>query len=277
MKICATVTWYNPIESDIDNIRSYVNFVNKVYIVDNSEGENINLYEKIKNLPVEYIPNLKNMGIAYAQNIACKKALQDGYEWILLMDQDSVFKTDCFQKYLLKIESLANKDEKIGMFAPFINEIQEKLGYVKSVVSSGSIISLNAWKAARGFNEPLFIDEVDFEMCYKLIKMDYKIFVISEGCLLHKLGNMQVRTILNHKLVILNHVPIRKYYIFRNRLFMIKKYRYRVLNYTFQMIRDFMYIIFFENKKQIKIYYVLAGINDCIHGKMGAYAHSINK
>ena len=89
MKIPATVIWYNPDDENIKNIRTYIDYVEKLYIIDNSKENNKKLADSLNNLKTEYIYNDKNLGIAKALNLACEKAANDNFEWILTMDQDS--------------------------------------------------------------------------------------------------------------------------------------------------------------------------------------------
>ena len=39
MKIAGTVVWYNPSNENIENIKTYINFVEKLYIIDNSKKD----------------------------------------------------------------------------------------------------------------------------------------------------------------------------------------------------------------------------------------------
>lgn len=109
MKLCALVVWFNPekLENPLERIRSYSSFVEKVYIVDNSEKDNSFLASKIEN--AIYIPLMKNTGIAHALNVGLKKAIADGFEWCITMDQDSVWEKEEIQKYIKIAEE--NKNE----------------------------------------------------------------------------------------------------------------------------------------------------------------------
>ena len=94
MKICGVVVWYNP--DKVSNIKSYLNHLDKLYIVDNSNNNN---FELTKNLgEITYIPLLCNKGIAYALNVGLKKALDEKYDFILTMDQDSEYEEGMFFK-----------------------------------------------------------------------------------------------------------------------------------------------------------------------------------
>ena len=80
MKIPATVIWYNPDNENIKNIRTYIDYVEKLYIIDNSKENNKKLADSLNNLKAEYIYNDKNLGIAKAWNLACEKAANDNFE-----------------------------------------------------------------------------------------------------------------------------------------------------------------------------------------------------
>ena len=45
-KIPATVIWYNPDDENIKNIRTYIDYVEKLYIIDNSKENNKKLINK---------------------------------------------------------------------------------------------------------------------------------------------------------------------------------------------------------------------------------------
>ena len=92
MKISATVIWYNPGNENIGNIWTYLNYFEKLFIIDNSKNSNKELSKKLESTKVKYIYNEgKNLGISGALNLACEKAIKEGFSWILTMDQDSSF------------------------------------------------------------------------------------------------------------------------------------------------------------------------------------------
>src|SRR3954467_15747776 len=92
MKIGAVVILYNPGEEVVDNIQSYLPYVEKVYVIDNSEKQREELVSKILSLPnVTYLSDGENKGIAVRLNHASIMAIAEGFEWLLTMDQDSYF------------------------------------------------------------------------------------------------------------------------------------------------------------------------------------------
>ena len=97
--ICGTVVLYNPLENVKDNILSYLDLLDKLYVVDNSVNQD-NQYLLPSSNKIVYINNKDNLGIAKALNIAFERAIKDGYTWVLTMDQDSKFLDDNFEKLI---------------------------------------------------------------------------------------------------------------------------------------------------------------------------------
>ena len=65
--VASVVVLYNPGIHVINNIKSFVNQVDKLFIVDNSERVNAEIVEQINRLShTEYIFNKSNLGIASA-------------------------------------------------------------------------------------------------------------------------------------------------------------------------------------------------------------------
>jgi len=103
MRLSAVTIWYNPDSSAVENVLSYCVLMERVYIVDNSPTDNSRLSSKIKN--AVYIPNLKNKGIASALNTGCAMASEDGFEWIMTMDQDSSWEKAEIEKMCRFVEN----------------------------------------------------------------------------------------------------------------------------------------------------------------------------
>lgn len=107
MKIAAVVIWYNPRSlkdnKAVSNIKSYAGKMNKIIIVDNSSEDNSSLASLIDNS--QYISNKNIGGIAGAQNVGCKIALEQGFDWVMTMDQDSNFNPETLEKYLSATEN----------------------------------------------------------------------------------------------------------------------------------------------------------------------------
>ncbi|MEJ0107143.1 MAG: hypothetical protein WDO19_33470 [Bacteroidota bacterium] len=90
------------------------------------------------------------------------------------------------------LEYLVNKKD-IAIVAPSHspgNLSNDPTSYSETiaVITSGSLIQLDAWKETGGYNETLFIDEVDHEYCYRVKEKGYKVIQVNHVILNHQLG-----------------------------------------------------------------------------------------
>ncbi|HEY4653101.1 MAG TPA: glycosyltransferase, partial [Cyclobacteriaceae bacterium] len=115
--VAAAVVLYNPPTHVVDTIRTYAGQVDHIYIVDNSTTQDPAILNELRSIDHSlYITNHGNHGIARALNTAAEKALADGYEFLLTMDQDTRLPAD-FVEQLLEVLSEVPAD-KLGIVAP---------------------------------------------------------------------------------------------------------------------------------------------------------------
>ena len=286
-RIAALVILYNPDKNILDNINSFVNQVDKVFIVDNSELLNqvlVNNLASIKN--VEYIFNNSNIGVAAALNIGAQKAIDQGFDFLLTMDQDSKATNGMVEELL----SINQSSKNVGIVSAEHLDIdiqsqpKPENVYVKDVLStitSGNILCLDAYKSVGGFLDKLFIDHVDHEYCLRLLKNNYKVIKTNRVLVFHKLGNSNRRKFFRWTFYPSNHSPLRLYYRTRNRLFVDKLYRKAFPEYVRRdkrnFIRELFEIIVFEKKILAKISMIIKGYIDYKKNLYGKYLNANNK
>jgi len=233
MKIAATVILYYPDENVIENILSYSNSVEKLYLVDNTETPTKLITDNLKRFTgAVYMHDGENKGIAERLNLASNLALEDGFDWLLTMDQDSSFGRNTFINYLNCLSSFENKDG-VSMFG--INHVKESDSpnlcsavNVNHLITSGGVLNLRLVSEIGGFDEKLFIDEVDFEYCLRSVAKGFGIIQFKNIFLTHNLGQtFQHRSFKTTKLTSrVLHSPVRMYYMTRNFLYVEAKYRH---------------------------------------------------
>jgi rhamnosyltransferase len=94
------------------------------------------------------------------------------------------------------------------------------------LITSGSVVNLTLFDEIGGFDEALFIDEVDLEYCYRAKTKGYKIIKFTHIFLQHSLGKISYfRSLKSGKLTPRTlHSPLRVYYMLRNYLYVAKLY-----------------------------------------------------
>jgi rhamnosyltransferase len=278
--LAAVVVLYNPNETMIDNINTYVNNVDIVFVIDNSEQKNTFILEiLLKNSKIHYIDNHGNKGIANALNVAANKAIEMGHVWLLTMDQDSSFTSNMLDRYLNCWNNYPDKDN-ITIFSPGHNILEYQSSTTKCetvnklhVMTSGNIINLNVFKYLEGFNEALFIDEVDHEYCLRSKLAGYSIIEFPNILLKHNLG--EPVSIYRHGQTIESstHSPKRFYYIVRNRLYMWKTYHHLFPNLAgiqfINIVKTMIFPLIYHDKKTQRFFYIICGILHFLIGRYG--------
>jgi len=274
MKLAAVVVFYNPSNKNIKNIDNYIDIIDKLYVVDNSEDNDIKIESNKK---IEYIKLGENKGIAYALNIGAKKAIEDGYNYLLTLDQDSKMNKKIIENMLSFLKN--TKEKNIGLISPY-QDIDSKEDIINGdyedmieVMTSGNIIDLKAYKKIGGFKDWLFIDCVDTDYCMNLHKNGYKVLRLNNIVMKHELGNLKVHKLFGKEYPCYNHNPIRRYYIVRNNLYINSMYKDIYPEYCKRLLRiqkgQVKRIIAFEKNKIKKLKMMYKGYKDFKKGIKG--------
>ncbi len=288
MKISGVVVLYNPEDNVMSNIKSYIDLLDKLYVVDNSPipNDNINIFKHKK---INYISNNGNKGIAYALNVGAKEAIKENSDWLLTMDQDSSFKDNSLEKMIKFLSEIKDNKllqdvleldyGKIGVLSVLQrtefnkNDELEGLSYPLVVMTSGNLISLDVYKKVGGFKDWLFIDAVDFDYCLNVRKHKYKIIQMNTAELKHNLGNIKRKKIFGKTVFVTNHNVTRRYYITRNRHYLYDLYHKDFPEYcSLELSRtkkELLKIILFEDNKIEKIKAIYKGYRDYNKGIKG--------
>ncbi len=232
LNIAATVILYNPKEADLINIESYLSKVKRLYVYDNSSKKTESKFI-LENEKIIYFWNGENHGISIRLNQACKKAIFDGFEYLLTMDQDSSFFEKNLDSYFTAITNFLEKD-KVAIYGLeyAFNDINDKtLDYIEvdHLITSASIMNLKIFNEIGGFDENLFIDGVDIDYCFAALSKGYKNIKFGKISFNHSLGiSIEKRSpfslfLFKKKLSL--HSSIRIYYMQRNMLYIKNKYQ----------------------------------------------------
>ena len=271
--IACVVVIYNPDVSVARNIHTYINAVDHVYIVDNSEMPDFSMPERRTSF--SYVANGNNLGVAHALNQGAKMAIEDGYAWLLTMDQDS---TPAENMIAVMIDRLNSMDtDMVGIVSPVYN-LQHKTATMDSeswVLTSGNLLNLSAYRLCGDFEEKLFIDHIDHEYCLRLRKHGYHIEICQNAFLAHELGDSLKSNFLFYRRAIVQHSTLRWYYFLRNGLYVSCKYVYFcpgfLLYFIKQAAKELLKILLVYGHKTKYLKITFEAIRDAIIGHYGKY------
>ncbi len=84
---------------DSVNTQTYKDFL--LYVIDNdSKDDTAEIIGKVKDKRIVYIQNNENVGVAAANNQGIKHAFEDGCDFVLFLNNDTLFADDTFEKLL---------------------------------------------------------------------------------------------------------------------------------------------------------------------------------
>ncbi len=265
---------YHPTQDVVVNIRSYLGELARLYLVDNSPCPSDSMIAAFAgDERISYHANQENLGVAAALNFAAARAVNEGFRFLLTMDQDS--RAESGMVGTLR-DCMASGGDPVAMVVPFLVTREGKLPAIKESVeevgvamTSGSLIKLSSYMAAGGFREDFFIDFVDVEYCLRLRKQGFTIVRDNRALLYHAVG---------YKVGfpgwrVTSHHPVRAYYKTRNRMFVWKLYSESFSGYCQRdRLRFFLEIgrvVCCEPQKIEKLRMILKGFRDFRTGRMG--------
>ena len=276
-KVCCLIITYNPEKGLLKQVKILEEQVDKVIIVDNnSTGNSLEIIHEIeKNNKLILLRNNENFGIAKALNQGILQAIKMKYDWVITFDQDSMPFDNIFN-IISEVYELYPDKNKIGAIGVNFSGTNKDSYYSFSnnqkyiekeyLITSGCLLSINAFSEIGGFREDFFIDNVDIEYSLRLRKNGKVCLITKDWGMQHKAGDPKIKKLGFLKIVSTNHNSFRRYYMARNHIILSKEYFIRFpyfiakLNYFF--ILSLLKIVFSEDDKKNKIINSLKGVND---------------
>lgn len=175
--------------------------VNKrdIWIWDNSANHNINahLHFGVSN----YYFSEVNKGLSFPYNRASEYAYQNGYQWMVLLDQDTQFDAS----FINVLEKSIRENPNISLFCPqhclsngiYLSPARLFLKFTRlskkqvvgiidisrfGIINSGLSISVDAYRKVGGYNEKVFLDYSDFQFLDRLAKIESKAYCLNSIC-----------------------------------------------------------------------------------------------
>lgn len=281
----------------LEVVKAALDEVNFLIVVNNGEIpiklDMQHMLTKAVNKHLDIIENGENFGIAKAINIGLSDLVSKGCTHFLMLDQDSLV-PKAMVCNLLKTLAVISRDNKVAAigptyfnsrlnkYAPFIQfgkwtlkkitvDNQPQIIETHFLISSGTLLTLDAINNIGLMEECLFIDYVDTEWCFRAIAKGYKLFGFSGEVMEHELGDAPL--VLFGKQFPM-HSPIRHYYLVRNALYLLKKtyipFNWRLIVF-WRVFRSFVFYSVFPTNRLEHFKKMLSGIGDGLQGKLGRY------
>lgn len=301
--IAAIVVLYRPDGDAVQGlIRSLEDQVDIIFAIDNTPRDELvpesELFLPNCKVPLHYLAQGENIGIAAAQNIGIRKALAAGASHIILFDQDSLPAAGMVEVLLAAEATLADRGSPVAAVGPVF--IDERRGWVSPAVrysffglraipvdlnnsaavethfliASGCLIRASILSTVGVMREDLFIDWVDNEWGLRARNMGLLCYVVPQARMGHSVGDGVVS--LWGKRIHL-HTETRNYYLVRNAIYLM---RVRTMGLRWKLSflpRLPVYLLIYPLLAEDKLHHfatLLRAVHDGMCGRLGSINRS---
>lgn len=243
--VCAVIVSYHPEPMALRRLLDGVEpQVGAVVLVDNaSDGDWHQAFgEALSARGGALLGQPHNRGLAAAQNIGIAWARSQGYQHVLLLDQDSEPQADMVVSLMAALTELSSTsrvaavgprfhDAREDRDAPFVRirfPLNRKLWCESTtqhvacdfLISSGALIPLDVLDLVGPMDAGLFIDNVDLEWGFRALAHGYALYGVCSTTMHHRLGDARRALPFGGQVVV--HGSLRLYYMMRNRLLLYR-------------------------------------------------------
>jgi rhamnosyltransferase len=284
--VCAVVVSYFPQGDFLFRLKQIRSQVAQVAVVDNaSSEETLSLLEAAQSeLGVAVIRNQTNLGIATALNQGARFAREKGYAWCLLFDQDTT-PSSCMRQRLAEVYAKFPRKNRLAVLGSNYRgagsgetTVPDSELWIerKTVITSGSLVSLAALERIGPFRDEFFMDCVDFDFCLRARSMGFEVVEAIESVMEHFIGAPTKHRLLWSQRNVFNHSPFRWYYKTRNNMVLCGEYLRKdpawVIRAVCARILESLLMLLFEKSRLPKVKYMTAGLRDGVVGRLGKIA-----
>jgi len=233
-----------------------------------------------------------NPGLAAGFNRGIEYARAHGFDFVLLLDQDSLLAKDMVKTLLAGYRQLSTNtsiaavgpqftDPRTGIPAPFVrfgfpfnHKISGGPGQQIAcdfLISSGSLIPMTILDQVGAMDESLFIDNIDMDWCMRASAQGHALYGICDAKMRHTIG-ADIRPSRWHHGGRIIHSPERQYYFTRNRIWLYSRTHVPGVWIAQDLLRlaaKFVWMCFLTPPRRAHARAMLRGLWHGVHGLRG--------
>lgn len=280
----------------VDALKRQSRVLDEIVLVNNAstDGTLALLTKQFPEVTVLNQPVNSGVGGGYAAGLAYA-ALSKKYEWVWMLDQDSIPAEDGLERLVAGLQELGDAALQTAILAPIGVNGETKLVYpllfwrnglhqvsaegktdeiifVDSVISSGTLIRREAVEKVGLPRADFFMDFVDHEYCLRLRRFGYGIAVVASSRLEHTLGDPRTVRLFGSSKSWTYHPPWRQYYMLRNEIFTAWHCypNWRTKYFTLRrLLYEAAYKLLFGGRRLAYLAMIYHGFRDGVRGRLG--------
>jgi rhamnosyltransferase len=253
-----------------------------ILVVDNGSSGALTSRLSAYGSSVELLELGENMGIAYAQNRGIDWAMQKRIKDLIFFDQDSIPASNMIEILRNQLHTMQAAGKRIACIGPrFIDSRSVATAYPKAasgilpvdtLISSGSITSVEVIRAVGKMTDELFIDYVDLDWCLRARSLGYLSYQSQEAVMHHSLGDDLIAFFGRYWS---SRSPLRHYYMCRNAIWMYKhspaSFKWKFIDFL-KLFRKIGFYSIFSKPRSDHMKMMGLGLWHGLLGKMGRYS-----
>jgi GT2 family glycosyltransferase len=248
------------IEKCIKSINSNI----KIIVVENSDDIKIKNYLENKFLNVEVIIANENLGYGKGNNLGISKV---NTQYAFILNPDTILKENCLEE-LYKAQLVLKDNFAIlapnflnnyGYFSKKNNNFKKKILEVDYVKGFAMLINLNKFSFRKIFDENFFLFLEEIDLCKRIKNNGGKIFVVQKSKVKH-LAKQASGDSLNIELCRNWHWMWSLFYYNYKHFGVLTAYKITAFKFFSSIIKLFISLIFFNQKKTLINYYRINGL-----------------
>lgn len=278
LNILAVVVSYNGHHKTVRTVEALIGRVERVLVIDNaSDRSSIALLKSLEgreSVSLQFLD--RNTGIGFALNLAVGVAREQGFDWLLTMDQDSLADGSMIDEF----EAALTRNPGWACLTPTLvlgggrRNLSESDEPVSYAITSGNLIRMDVFDKAGAYDEGMFIDQIDFDFSLRVRRAGFGIFRVANAILTHELGDAEVPRSTLGKFHTF-HTPLRRYYSYRNYLSLAKRHvrKFPVFIVKLGLIHmlQLVTITIYGHERARSLLFIWRGVLDFFLGRTGPY------
>lgn len=302
-KICALVVTYMRaalLKECLNALLAQTFVVDKIYVIDNDSSDGTDIMMKSDfNIPqIEYI-NIEggNIGPSACWNIVMKRAIRDAFDWLWLMDDDTVADPKALEMLIrcpymndrqtgALLSSVRNTNLEISNESVircekiFKNrhidskDFEQEYLSVSTYPLLGILVRANVLERVGLLNTEFVIQADDTDFTLRISDI-YKMWIVRDSILIHKYEAAKFQEV---KLMgkILYYIPLlqgqwREYYGCRNYLFLVhrRKGTLKFIKAAMPCLKSMLKVLLLADHRYFRAWIYLIALRDALSGKLG--------
>lgn len=278
---CAIVVTFQPDDGFIARLQKMLPTFSTLVVIENGSSDTFRQQlQALVSPALTIIQNTRNQGLAKALNQGLDYAIARQFDWAITFDQDSVINPSLLEVYNDIYQHAVTKPMMIGcnywhetLNKPFLKVTTDTLySDCKTLITSGTLLSLKLPALIGFFREDYFIDSIDHEYALRARQQGYRLIISTQVLMHHSIG--QAETSKRFKLFrIPEHAALRKYYITRNSLTTALHYCRHEPSWSLKQVArlavECLTIMIYESQKRQKLAAMRLGLWHALTGQMG--------